>query len=96
MPRYYFNVFDNRSFPDSDGLELPDPAAAQVLAIHHAGEILQSDARRIAPGQDWRMEVTDERGLVLFRLDFGVTASPELGDAPASPDARVHRGSTLS
>lgn len=92
MPRFYFSVFDGRSFPDTDGIELRDRTAAQVLAIQHAGEVLQSDAKRITPGQDWRMEVTDERGLILFRLDFSVTAPPTLADAPALQDARTRRG----
>ena len=54
-------------------------------AIRLAGAIVRDDARRIAVGEDWRMEVTDERGLILFRLDFTVLqTSATLGNQLAS------------
>lgn len=36
------------------------------------------EARHVALGKDWRMEVIDERRLILFRLDFDVLVSPVL------------------
>lgn len=88
MPHFFFNVFDGYGNLDTEGMELPDCQAAQVLAIRHAGEVLQSDAARIQPGDDWRMEVTDERGLIVFRLDFNVLASAVRGGGPPLQNAR--------
>ncbi len=40
------------------------------------GEILQSDAKDIAESDDWHIDVTDENGLVMMRLDFSILLSP--------------------
>ena len=90
MPRFYFSVFDSYSDIDTEGTELRDWRAAQILAVCHAGEVLQSDANRIKFGEDWRMEVTDEMGLILFRLDFSMLASSALASATAPRGARMH------
>ena len=78
MPRYFFNIFDGRGLADENGEELPDPSAAQVFAIHFAGEVLQADADCIRPEAPWRLEVTDEAGCIILCLDFSVTPSPAL------------------
>ncbi|MGU3668470.1 DUF6894 family protein [Methylobacterium sp. A49B] len=76
MARFHFNVYDGVSMPDPVGTDLSSWDDARVEAIRMAGEILKDKAHRIALGEDWRMEVTDETGLVLFRLDFSVLESP--------------------
>ena len=75
MPRFHFNVYDGVCVLDTEGTELPDWQAARLEAIRYAGALLVDDAQHVAHGQDWRMEVTDDTGLVLFRLDFIVMAS---------------------
>ena len=76
MPRYFFNVFDGRDYRDTEGTVFLDSQTAQTHAIRYAGECLADHAKRLALGEDWRMEVTDDQGLILFRLDFHVTAAP--------------------
>lgn len=80
VPRYHFNVYDGVSSLDLDGTELPDVQAARVEGIRLAGEILKDDADRIDLGEEWRLEVTDQAGVVLFRMAFLVVeeaAQPE-------------------
>jgi hypothetical protein len=72
VPRFHFNIYDGVSMLDREGMELTDWHEARLEAIRRAGEILKQDADRIALGEDWHMEVTDDTGLVLFRLDFTV------------------------
>ena len=72
VPRFHFNIFDGVNSLDRQGTELTDWQAARLEAIRLAGEVLRDEAKRIAVGEDWRMEVTDGTGLVLFRLDFNV------------------------
>lgn len=87
MPRFHFNVFDGISAIDHDGQELPGWEAARLEAIRVSGEIIKNEAQRVALGEDWRMEVTDANGLVLFRLDFSVMASPAMGQSrPRQPN----------
>lgn len=76
VPRYHFNVHDGVRLRDEEGAELPDWRAARLEAIHRAGEILRDDAQRIAVGEDWRIEVTDSSGLILFQMTFLVVESP--------------------
>ncbi|KAB1071210.1 DUF6894 family protein [Methylobacterium planeticum] len=75
MPRYFFHVHDGVSLLDHEGTELADWHQAQFHAIRTAGEIISDNAKRLKLGEDWKMEVTDEVGLVLFRLDFHVASS---------------------
>ena len=60
MPRYFFNVYHDRAELDEEGEELPDVQAAWHEATVTAGQIIQDLDGRLRPGQDWRLEVTDE------------------------------------
>jgi hypothetical protein len=75
MPRFYFHIFDGRSQRDDEGTELPNFYEARVEATRFAGEVLKDDAHRIAHGEDWYMDVTDDTGLILFRLHFSTVVS---------------------
>lgn len=75
MPRYFFNVHDGHSEIDNKGTELPDTNYARREAIRLSGNILDNEAKTIALGEEWRMEVVDDRGLILFRFDFTTTVS---------------------
>ena len=75
MPRYHFNVYDGVTLLDKKGVELPDTQFARREAIRYAGVLLEEGARLESLGAEWRMEITDDTGLILFRLDFFVTPS---------------------
>jgi hypothetical protein len=76
MPRYYFNIYDGVDILDDVGTELPDVVFARREAIRYSGAILEDEAERLSLGEEWRMEVTDGMGLMLFCLTFILTASP--------------------
>ncbi len=95
MPRYFFHVIDGRNVRDEDGTELADISVAQAEAIRLTGEILRDMAGRFWDGTEWRLEVGDEQGQVLFVLRFsaeerllgpgsgaGREAGPEPGPRP--------------
>jgi hypothetical protein len=73
VPRYHFNVHDGVSSLDHDGTELADQQTARLEAVRLAGEILKDEAHRVVLGEDWRIEVTDEAGFVLFHMTFVIT-----------------------
>lgn len=85
MPRFHFNIYDGISLPDRDGSELADWQEARLEAVRLAGVILRDNATRIALGEEWRMEVTDETGLILFRLDFNVLEAPAMMQTGKKP-----------
>lgn len=76
MPRFYFNIIDGQSYFDEEGTELPDWEAARIEAVKLAGHVMRDEAKRIALGEDWRIEVTDDTGLMLFHITLQVISSP--------------------
>lgn len=60
MPRYFFNIYHDRTQLDFEGEELPDMHAAWKEATVTAGQIIQGIDGRLRPGTEWRLEVTDE------------------------------------
>jgi len=85
VPRYYFNIYDGVSVLDDTGTELSDWREARVEAVRLAGEIFRDNAQTIALGEDWHIEVTDERQLVLFRFDFISHEAPVLASQRRTP-----------
>ncbi|WP_407664573.1 DUF6894 family protein [Microvirga pudoricolor] len=83
MPRYFFHVTDGSSPRDSSGTELLDIYTAQAPAIRFSGEILREMGARFWNGMEWKLEVTDEQGRILFVLRF---SAEERSDLPASPE----------
>jgi hypothetical protein len=73
MPIYHFNVRDGSDIPDPDGTELPNIPAARVEAVKLAGRLLLDEPNTFWEGSDWHVEVTNDRGLIFFRLDFMAT-----------------------
>lgn len=82
MPRFYFNVLDGKSGLDALGTNLPDSHTARIEAVRLAGEILRDEAQHIVNYDDWRLEVTDRRGLVLFQMAVLLIESPVLSQGP--------------
>ena len=87
MPRYFFHVIDGYSTHDEDGTELPDIYAAHHMAIRASGEILRDMGAKFWDGTEWKMEVTDEQGQILFVLRFSAEErlpSPDTSPHPSS------------
>jgi hypothetical protein len=88
MPRYFFHVIDGYTARDTDGTELPDIYAAQEQALYMSGEILRDMGGKFWNGTEWKLEVTDEHGQMLFALRFSAEEQPTLTD--------LRRGSSAS
>ncbi len=80
MPRYFFNVYDDHVSIDTVGLELAGHKEARRAAVRSCGVIIESEGEKFRFDEDWRMEVVDETGLILFRLDFSVMDSPAVSN----------------
>ena len=70
MPRYFFHVYDDTDVPDLIGTEYPDVYVAQAEAVRTAGEIMRDLGRKFWAGDEWRLEMTDAEGKVLFVVRF--------------------------
>lgn len=79
MPRYHFNVYDGQTTLDRDGTQLPGPDDARRESIRLASELLRSEVVKTPVSEEWRVEVTDGRGMILFRIDILMRGSAALG-----------------
>jgi hypothetical protein len=79
MPIYHFNVHDGQDFPDPDGTDLSGVEAARSHALRYAADLLAEVGDRFWTGEPWTMDVTDDHGLTLFRLEFAAHDAPSLG-----------------
>jgi len=68
MAKYFFSVHHGSSAGDPDmvGEELPDDEAAWQEAVAVAGQLFEDIDGQFRPGQDWALEVTDERRNPLY------------------------------
>jgi hypothetical protein len=80
MPRYFFATADGERHQDTEGTELPGLSAARVAAIKYAGAIMEDEPSVLWDGRDFRVEVTDERGLLLFTIITLAVNAPAGGD----------------
>lgn len=86
MTMYHFNIHDGFDLPDRDGQDLPDLNAARRFAVMLSGELLRDHADEFWRHGDWRMDVTDADGLMLFALHFTAVEAPAIqGMAHAHP-----------
>ncbi|QPF88343.1 hypothetical protein IC762_30075 [Bradyrhizobium genosp. L] len=60
MPRYFFHIQHGERHADETGVELPGKDAAWKEATFTAGQLLRDLDGALKPGQEWRLEVTDE------------------------------------
>ena len=81
MPRFFFNI-DGDRFSDTDGTDLDDLAAAKCKAVRMAGRINCDRAGTFWGTIGLRMTVTDDRGLILFALNFVGTESRQVPRPP--------------
>jgi hypothetical protein len=71
MPRYFFHITNGVAHEDDHGQQLVDLKAARLEAFHRFGQMIADEPQQFADGlHDWRMEVTDRDGLMLFRIDL--------------------------
>ena len=66
MPRYFFNVFYGPSNVDVIGEDLPDEQAAWHEGTRVAGELFHDLDGGFQPGQEWRLEITDDAKNLLY------------------------------
>jgi hypothetical protein len=78
MPRYYFHLRNDLLVDDEEGIELPDMEAARVKAEEYALDMSAASVlehRKI--NLHHRIEVADETGEVVLRVEFGDVVTVE-------------------
>lgn len=67
MPRF-FHVHDGTTVLDNEGTLLPDLSTARQMAARYAGELLRDIGRDLHDGEDWKVDLANEHGLILFTI----------------------------
>jgi hypothetical protein len=78
MARFFFNLRDDMSVDDEEGVELPDVEAARARAEAYALDM--SAASVLEQGRidlHHRIEVTDEAGRNVLTVEFGDVVTVE-------------------
>lgn len=81
MPRYFFDINDGRDFPDLQGSELIDLAAARIEAVRYAAEMLKEMPERFWNCEEWTMTVSNHNRKMLFTLKFLAESAPSATSA---------------
>ena len=68
MARYHFNTQDGEAVADSEGVELPGGAEAEVEAVILTGALLREHAKEFWKTGSFTVTVTDDTGLALFTI----------------------------
>lgn len=76
MPRFFFHAHDGTTVLDEEGTVLPDLEAARKLAVRFAGDLLRDLGRDLEDGEDWKIDVADEHGLILFTILLAALDAP--------------------
>jgi hypothetical protein len=76
----FFNLAGAVYDPDVEGFEVATIDQARVLAAKHVAEVISDRPEIVWAGEEVRLEVTDERQLVLFTIMVvGVDAASAAG-----------------
>ena len=70
MPRYFFDIKGDQDFPDYQGSEFADLAAARLEAVRYSAEVLKEMPERFWNSEEWMMTVSDTNRVTLFTLKF--------------------------
>lgn len=76
MPKFYFNVCDGTAIPDIEECELSDINAAQHEAVKRFGQMICELRPTFWTDTEWKMDVMDGRGSIVFTLNFLATHAP--------------------
>lgn len=87
MTRYFFNLHDGISLPDTVGSEHPDLLSARSEAVETIAERLKGALLKKADISSWLMNVTDEHGFTVMVLSF--SAAVQIVDQPSLAAARA-------
>jgi hypothetical protein len=68
LPFYNFEVRTPSHVMVTEGAELADSTAARVEAAKRIGQLLHDHASQLWVDEDWQIDVTDSRGLILYTV----------------------------
>jgi hypothetical protein len=69
MPRFHIELRSTSHVATTLEVDRDDLAAVRVEVARFVGELLTDHAAQIWSDEDWQVEATDEKGLILFTMN---------------------------
>ena len=85
MPLCFFNQAGAVYDPDVEGVELASLSEARIEAVKYAAETLRDRPEIIWQGDEFRVEVTDDKQLILFIFIAIGVDSPAVAGVSSKP-----------
>jgi hypothetical protein len=73
MPRFHIHLRTESHVADTLSVDHGDHTALRVEVARFVGETLRDHARQVWVDEDWRVDVTDDRGLILYVMNISAT-----------------------
>ena len=89
MPRFFFDVYDGGFFPDDEGREHADVAAARKEAMSSLPEIARWLAPKNSDNQSYMVMIRDQSGAAVYTATLAFSAHL-LERGQADPGAATH------
>lgn len=97
MTRYNIQLRTESHVPTAVEVEREDLTALRIEMAQFVGELLEDHASQIWVDEDWRVDVTDESGLILYVMQITATETPATMNSTGRGQARqdgVNRSTT--
>lgn len=82
MPNYHIELRTADRVWETHEIERDDLKALRIEIARFVGELLRDHAGKIWEDQDWRVDVTDGSGLILYVMNIFATDSPAAATSP--------------
>lgn len=75
MPRYHIQVRTESHVQSALEVDRDDLTKLRIELARFVGELLNDHAEQIWVDEDWRVDVTDDRGLILYVMEIRASDS---------------------
>lgn len=76
MPKFHIELRTAGQVWETLMVDRPDHDAVRIEMAKFVGELLKDHAGKIWADEDWRVDVTDECGLILYVMHISASDSP--------------------
>lgn len=76
MPRYFIGLRSETHLHETVEVERDDLTLLRIELARFVGELLKDHAEQIWQDRDWRVDVTDEHGLILYVMEISASEAP--------------------
>jgi hypothetical protein len=83
VPRYHIEVRTESHVATTLDVDRDDVESLRVEMARFVGQLLSDHASQIWVDKEWRVDVTDEKGFILFVLDISTASSAATMSFPA-------------